>query len=202
MTDPYKVLGINQNATDEEVKAAYRSLAKKYHPDNYNNTPLAEFASEKMKEINEAYDAIINQRKGRKDYSSYYNTDRKSSGEYRDVRNLLMNGRLADAELILDGVPEFSRNAEWYFLKGSVLYRKGWLEEAFNNFRTACQMDPSNLEYKAAFNQVNRQRSGAFGGYNTAMPVGGGCSGCDICTSLVCADCCCECMGGDLIRCC
>ena len=58
MTDPYKVLGISQNASDEEVKRAYRELAKKYHPDNYVDNPLADLAQEKMKEINEAYDSI------------------------------------------------------------------------------------------------------------------------------------------------
>lgn len=62
MTDPYKVLGISPDATDEQVKAAYRELAKKYHPDNYADNPLADLAQEKMKAINEAYDTIMNQR--------------------------------------------------------------------------------------------------------------------------------------------
>ena len=65
MTDPYKVLGVSPNASDEEVKAAYRKLAKKYHPDNYANSPLADLADEKMKEVNEAYDTIMNERKHR-----------------------------------------------------------------------------------------------------------------------------------------
>ena len=55
MTDPYKVLGVSPNATDDEVKDAYRRLARKYHPDNYVNNPLSDLATEKMKEINEAY---------------------------------------------------------------------------------------------------------------------------------------------------
>ena len=58
MTDPYKVLGVSPNASDDEIKAAYRQLAKKYHPDNYANNPLADLAEEKMREINEAYDMI------------------------------------------------------------------------------------------------------------------------------------------------
>ena len=57
--DPYKVLGIDPSATDEEVKKAYRELARKYHPDNYANTPLSELAGEKMKEVNEAYTLLI-----------------------------------------------------------------------------------------------------------------------------------------------
>ena len=59
MSDPYKVLGVSPNATDDEIKTAYRELAKKYHPDNYAESPLADLASEKMKEINEAYDTCL-----------------------------------------------------------------------------------------------------------------------------------------------
>ena len=55
MNDPYVTLGISRTASDEEVKKAYRELARKYHPDNYVNNPLADLAQEKMKEINEAY---------------------------------------------------------------------------------------------------------------------------------------------------
>ena len=58
MNNPYEVLGVSETATDEEVKAAYRNLAKKYHPDNYTDSPLADVAEQKMKEINEAYDMI------------------------------------------------------------------------------------------------------------------------------------------------
>ena len=63
MRDPYQVLGVPSTATDEEVKKAYRNLAKKYHPDNYHDDPLADLAQEQMKEINEAYEEIQNQRK-------------------------------------------------------------------------------------------------------------------------------------------
>lgn len=65
MSDPYKILGVPPTATDDEVKSAYRALAKKYHPDNYAGSPVADLADEKMKEINQAYDTIMAQRKGR-----------------------------------------------------------------------------------------------------------------------------------------
>ena len=63
MRDPYQVLGVPSTATDDEVKKAYRDLARKYHPDNYHDNPLADLAQERMKEINEAYEEVQSQRK-------------------------------------------------------------------------------------------------------------------------------------------
>ncbi len=196
MNNPYEVLGISPSATDDEVKTAYRDLAKKYHPDNYGDNPLSELAEEKMQEINEAYDAIIRMRKNGGSSSS----SSSSSSRYADIRNLITLGRTIDAETLLDGIPAPSRDAEWYFLKGSVLYRKGWLDDAYNHFSTAVRMDPSNMEYRSAFQRMEQQRQ--TGGYRTVPVNSGGCSSCDMCQSLICADCCCECMGGDLIPCC
>ena len=66
MKDPYAVLGVSPNASDEEIKNAYREMARKYHPDNYADNPLSDLAGEKMKEINEAYDQIMNMRRSGK----------------------------------------------------------------------------------------------------------------------------------------
>ncbi len=206
MTDPYKVLGVSPSASDDQIKDAYRKLAKKYHPDQYSGSPLADLADEKMKEINEAYDEIVAQRKnkgGAGAKGSSYGTGYSSNSSFSDVRNLIRSGRIADAEQILNGVPSEKRNAEWHFLKGSVLYRRGWLEEARDHFSRACQMDPGNTEYSTAYNQAMSQRNGAYGGYNPNGNMrAGGCTTCDMCQGLICADCCCECMGGDLIGCC
>lgn len=202
MGDPYKVLGVNRGATDDEIKTAYRNLAKKYHPDRYSKDPaMAELASEKMKEINEAYDQIVEERKNGGSSGTY--SGAYASSGYTDVRNFIRAGRMSDAEQILNGVPLASRDAEWYYLKGTILYNRGWLEEAVNHFSRACQMDPNNIEFRTALNQVSSQRGRVYGGgYNTSPNMGQGCSGCDVCSTLICADCCCECMGGDLIRCC
>lgn len=195
MNDPYKVLGISPDATDDQVKAAYREMARKYHPDNYANNPLSDLAQEKMQEINDAYDTIVRSRKNGGSAGG-----RTGGGRYSDIRRLITEGRVEDADTLLNGTPAIARDAEWHFLKGSVLYKKGWLEDAYSHFSTACRMDPTNAEYRAAFNQMSRQRQ--TGTYTTGSSSSSGCSGCDMCTGLLCADCCCECMGGDLIRCC
>ncbi len=64
MSDPYEVLGVSRDATDEEVKKAYKELSRKYHPDAYVNNPLADLAEDKFKEIQEAYTQIMNSRSG------------------------------------------------------------------------------------------------------------------------------------------
>ena len=198
--DPYEVLGISPNATDDEVKAAYREMARKYHPDNYADNPLSELALEKMQEINEAYDQIIRARRQGGSAGGGRGAAPSGGSRFADVRSMVNGGRIMDAEILLDGVPSGSRDAEWYFLKGSVLYRKGWLESAHEHFVTACRMDPANMEYRQAVNRMDQQRN--TGGYRAPAPAAGGCTACDVCQGMICADCCCECMGGDLIRCC
>ena len=223
MTDPYKVLGVDRSATDDEIKSAYRALAKKYHPDNYVGTDLGSVAEEKMKEINEAYQQIQDERSGKTSSGSYYGgsqsgsyhhttyssstSDRSShASDYIHVRNLINSGNLTEAERILNSIPVSDRNAEWNFLKGCIQTQRGWYYEAQTSFDAACAMDPNNAEYANAQNTL-RNSSQSFGrGYRTSNTSADGCCGgdsaCDICSSLLCADCLCECCGGDLIPCC
>lgn len=209
--NPYRVLGVPETATDEEIKKAYRELVKKYHPDKYADNPLAEAAAEKMKEINAAYDQITKERKeGRTDggqsayggYGSggYYGAGgyQDATGQYADVRRMIMQNRIAEAEEILDGVPEGSRSAEWYFLKGHVYSRRGWLTEAARCFQRAYQMEPGNAEYAQAYQQfAYRQQygtggtQGQSGGYTTCCGCNP-CDPCDLCTGLMCMDCLCR----------
>lgn len=190
MNDPYKVLGITPSASDEEVKRAYRELAKKYHPDKYLNTPFSDMASEKMKEINEAYDQILAERKNAKNQGQNYTRYHENRSKFEDIRMMINNGDFAGAERELGNIPSEDRDAEWYYLMGIVVFKKGWLEDAYNYFQTACRMDPNNVEYQSMYRRVQQQRTGAQGGYNTAAgaPM---CSCCDICTCLMCADCLC-----------
>lgn len=206
--DPYKVLGVSPDATDDEVKRAYRELARKYHPDNYNGNPLADLVEEKMKEINEAYDTIQKMRASGHgssgsygDTSSYGGSSDGTEGLAR-ARTLINSGRFSEAELLIDAVPAAERGAEWNYLKGCLLTQRGWYFDAQKSFETACYMDPNNAEYRSALEKL-RQNSSSFGrGYRTTPTRGGECSGCDMCSGLICADCCCESMGGDLIPCC
>lgn len=164
MNDPYQILNIPPTATDEEVKRAYRDLARKYHPDNYHDNPLADLAQEKMKEINEAYDQIQKQRKassaasqsysysyadpGRSYGGSYYGNDSYGASRLQQVRAAVNRGDISLAERLLSGVSE--HDAEWNFLMGVVCSRRGWLDEARRYLETAVQMEPGNPEYRSA----------------------------------------------------
>ena len=198
MNDPYQTLGVKPNASDEEIKRAYRDLARKYHPDNYQNNPLADLAEEKMKEINEAYDAITKARSGGGGYSSSsssgsyqggYQQQRQSQSSdpvFARVRGLINAGAIDQADQLL--MSTNVRNGEWYFLRGSVAYRRGWLDEAMQNYQMAVQMDPGNMEYRQAYAMMS-QGGQAYrpAGYG----AGGGMDACDCCTSLMCLNCLC-----------
>lgn len=200
MNDPYKVLNVSPEASDEEVKRAYRDLARKYHPDNYHDNPLADLAQEKMKEINEAYETIQKQRKaGSASSRSYGSTSYGSYGSYRSsggggrlarVRAAIAQGNISLAEQLLNA--ERQHDAEWNFLMGNVCYRRGWMDEARRYFETACSMDPSNGEYRQALNTFNAQgyRPAGFEGMSTS------CGSDDMCSRLCMSLLCCNLLGG------
>ena len=191
MKDPYSVLGVSQSASNDEIKKAYRELARKYHPDNYQNNPLADLAEEKMKEINEAYDAITKQRSGSYQSTSastgYGNSQNRSYGSqdpsFSRIRSLINAGNLSAAEQLLYLMP--GKTAEWYFLSGSIAYRKGWLDEATQNFTLAVQMDPNNMEYRQALNMMQQRSAGyrPYQNYNSTTVCD------DPCSAYLCLSC-------------
>lgn len=201
MTDPYKILGISRDATDDEINTAYRKLIKQYHPDRYVGNPLADLAAEKIKEINEAYDAVMNERKnassGSADNRSGYNQNSSQNADYNpnEIRNLINSGRLDEAQNLLNRARV--RDAEWHFLMGMVLKNKGWFDMAYQHLNRAATLAPSNAEYRTARDSLG------FSGYEYRN-MGGSAGQADcgnICQGLICADCCCEMCGGNIIPC-
>ena len=198
MVDPYQVLGIPQSATDDEIKAAYRQLARKYHPDNYVDNPLADLATEKMKEINDAYDEIQRRRRGggqgaaSQSYGgqSYSGQSycQQTASQFDDIRRMIQNGRLLEAEELLEGGPQPRRDGEWNYLMGSIYYSKGWLDTAINYYVAACRLSPNNLEYRGAYQRLMQQRQ--YGAYPSAEA-----SCCQTCATIYCCSSCCNCMG-------
>ena len=202
MNDPYKILGVSPTATDDEIKSAYRALARKYHPDKYRDSDLAEMAGEKMKEINAAYDEIQKIRAGKANgagtgttggyggqaYGQSYGQSYRSGNPYVTARQLINLRRVAEAAQILSTIPESERGAEWHFLMGCIAVSRGHYVDAQQFFDTACGMDPSNAEYRDARDRL-RNRGNSFGGGQTTRASS--CSCCDICAALACIDCCC-----------
>lgn len=199
MKDPYEVLGLNRGATNEEVKSAYRKLAKKYHPDMNENNPLQDLAEEKFKEIQWAYDEIMKGNASGAGYGSRYTSNNSNStGDLFSARQYVNSGRFQEAASILNKTRV--RNAEWNFLMGVCHVSLGSVNKGVQYVQTAVNMEPSNIEYQNYLNHIyNMQRSYQQRAYNYG---GGGSSSIDCCTQLICADCLCECLGGDLIRCC
>ena len=199
MKDPYEVLGVSRDASESDIKRAYRELAKKYHPDNYTDSPLADLAEEKMKEVNEAYDYVMNARKnGGADSSGYTSSTgyTNTSSRYTNVRTMIQQNRLDEAERILDS-ESGEHSAEWYFLRGMCYFRRGWAQQAMQYFQRACQMEPNNIEYRQALNNMTRQQGFGYGGYNTGNMNGGSdCSVCEICAGVMCMECLCRGGGG------
>jgi tetratricopeptide (TPR) repeat protein len=202
MKDPYQVLGVSRSATDDEIKKAYRNLARKYHPDNFAGKPEAAASAETvMKEINEAYDNIQKERSGKGGTSHGSSYTSSGTTTFYEVRRLISQGLYSDAELIIDSTPAGDRGAEWNYLKGCLLTQRGYYYDAIRCIETACYLDPNNMEYREAKNRLRMRASGFGDEYRTANNVGN-CDLCSLCSALVCCDGCCECCGGNLISCC
>lgn len=199
MKDPYKILGVTPNSSEDEINAAYRKLVKQYHPDRYVGNPLSELAAEKIKEINEAYDTIMNNKNnksGSASSSGYGYSSNSYGDDFQKIRMLINSGKILEAEEMLQRVSV--RDAQWHFLMGMVMKKKGWYDMAYQHFERAASQDPSNPEYRMArdsmgYSGTQYRNVGNMGGYGDSC--------CDGCQTLICADCCCEMCGGNIIPC-
>lgn len=209
--DPYSVLGVDRSASDDEIKKAYHNLCRKYHPDRYKDEELAAVANEKMSEINAAYDEIQKIRAegetygsqsgsysynpGYQGYNTSYSSNQSHAELYEAIRRYINSSEITNAYAVLMSIPEEDRGAEWYFLYGCVLVRRGSYIEAGRCFDNACRLDPDNREYANARDQLRMRRSSSSQGSGNADDTcNTGCSdGCcsGLCRLLCCLRCCC-----------
>lgn len=179
--DPYEVLGVARGASDDEIKKAYRSLAKKYHPDNFTDADQRSRAEEKMKEINAAYERIQKGDTGSYSSSSdsYTGPRQGGTGVYAAVRRLINERRADEAEAVLNDIRADERGAEWHYLRACVFVLRGWVYDAYTEANNAVTMDPENEEYRQLYDTLNMNINRSTGTYRSAM------SGdeCDLCSS-------------------
>ena len=181
--DPYKVLGLPRNASDEDVKRAYRTLAKKYHPDL---NPGDQEAARRMKEVNEAYDQIKNPEKYARQpgggygnpygspfggYGGYREQQQASGDQYQtSAEQYIRFRRYSEALNVLQNCQ--SRNARWYYLSSLANDGLGNQVTALEHMRRAVSMEPDNQEYLWALERLEnggsayRQQAGSFGGFS------------------------------------
>ena len=184
MKDPYQVLGVSRNASDDEINKAYRALAKKYHPDLNPNDP---HAAEKIKEINVAYDAIKSGKTyqyQQQSYSNYHNRgyqqygpftfydfsdffnrqQNKTYDDYDVAENFIRNGAYQQALNVLKDISV--KNARWYYLSAVAQYNVGNKITATEHIEKACQFEPNNMTYQQTREAIKSNRSGYRSSYS------------------------------------
>ncbi len=225
MNDPYSVLGVSPQASDRDIKKAYRQMSKKYHPDSYSDPAQKEWAEGKFQEVQAAYNQIVEERSGRGGYRSQSYGYGGTGGSQADqhlmaAANYIRAGKYNEAINVLNGISE--RDARWYYFSSVSNLGLGNTAVALDYAQRAVNMDPTNAEYSAYYERLRSGNAsasgfggspfgGGYGGYGSYGGYGnygrggygtGGCGTGNICCDLWCLDSCCECMGGDLCSCC
>lgn len=215
--DPYSVLGVSRSASDREIKKAYRSESRKYHPDSFANRSKAEAdaAAERFKQIQEAYNQIVSERSGSSSGNYNYGGQQSYAGEDQHLMaamNYIRARRYNEAVNVLNGIE--NRGARWYYFSSVANMGLGNNVIAQEYAKRAVEMEPDNIEFRQYYQQLmNGGGYGAFGspfgggyggGHGGYGSYGGSYSSCgtgNLCCDLWCADSLCECMGGDLCSC-
>lgn len=182
MSDPYKVLGIQADATEEEIKKAYRALSRKYHPDANINNPNKAQAEEKFKEIQQAYNQIMKEREQgfsngsgyNYGYGGFYQEQDTSQDEdsryYQAAANYIRSNHCHEALNVLTNIKD--RTGKWYYYSAVANAGLGNQVLAMEHARTAVSMEPNNIEYRQFLNSLENGNNWYMGrqaqyGYNT-----------------------------------
>ena len=186
--DPYKVLGVSYNASEEEIKKAYRTLSRKYHPAANVGNPNQKEYEEKFKEVQQAYNMIMDQKPGKGQAQQAYGDDfwgfggqgfggqragyqqgeTKDEQYMRSAANYIQNGYYREGLNVLEQVQD--RNGQWYYYSAFANYKVGNNAIAIDHARTACALEPDNYYYANLLNQLQggetryQQRSSQYGG--------------------------------------
>ena len=178
--DPYKVLGVSPDASEDEIKKAYRKLSRKYHPDANMNTPYKEEAEENFKKVQQAYEAIIDMRQKGIKYDGYAYSNRSSS-ESSEADNILRAatsyinaGYFDQAMTALSGLDQSKRNHEWYCIASVAAYGQGNRSMAKVYIDRAVQLAPGNFQYRELQRRMsgNGPSYGTFHDFGTTNPTG------------------------------
>ena len=165
LEDPYKILGVSPDASDEEIKRAYRALAKKYHPDR---NPGDTEAAKKMQQINAAYEQIKNPDKGYEPFRGYQQNQENNA--FQAAYHYIRYHRFQEALNVLASIQE--RNGQWYYLSAIANNALGNQVTALEHIRRAVSMEPDNMEYIRAMEIIQqggstyRQTAGGFRGFS------------------------------------
>ena len=165
--NPYQVLGVSPNASDEEIKQAYRRLAKQYHPDRNPGDPVA---AKKMQEVNAAYEQIKNPDKpGGSQYAPFHGQT-ANAGQYRQAAyRYIQFRRFREALNVLQN--DTNHDAQWHYLCALAHNGLGNQITALEHIRQAVAMEPDNPVYRNTLNiienggYVYRQTAGNYRGF-------------------------------------
>lgn len=212
MQDPYKVLGVSRDASDEEVKKAYRKLSRKYHPDANINNPHKDQAEEMFKIVQQAYKEIMDEREGRAPSGSYGEDPfggfggRQTGADYSNpemqaAANYIHSRHFREAMNVLNNISE--RNGMWFYLHAAANAGLGNNVEAQEDARRAVEMEPENYNFQQLYQQLqsgtawynDMSRGYGYGGSPCGDGSGGG-SFARSAAACLSALACCSCLGG------